>query len=101
MESSSGPVVSITRTKEKHLSFERVLELVRRSLDHIGGMDSYVRPGQTVLLKPNQTVFYTSDEGCTTDPLVVGALIRLAKEAGAAKVQVGESSVASFPRSNA
>ena len=92
MENSPSPVVSISRTKEKHLSFERVLELVRRSLEHIGGIDSYVRPGQTVLLKPNQTVFYTSDEGCTTDPLVVGALIRLVKEAGAAKVQVGESS---------
>ena len=74
MENSSGPVVSIARTREKHLSFERVLDLVRRSLDRIGGIRSYVRPGQTVLLKPNQTVFYTSDEGCTTDPLVVERL---------------------------
>lgn len=97
MENPSKSVVSITHTNEKHLSFDRVLELVRRSLDHIGGIGAYVRPGQTVLLKPNQTVFYTSDEGCTTDPLVIGALIRLAKEAGAAKVQVAESSGGFFP----
>ena len=58
---------------------------------------AFVRPGQTVLIKPNQTVFYSAEEGCTTDPLVVGALIRLAKEAGAGRVQVAESSGGFFP----
>src|SRR6185437_13726615 len=51
-----------------------------------------IKPGQTVLIKPNQTVYYSAEEGCTTDPLLVGALIRLAREAGAARIQVGESS---------
>ena len=55
-------------------------------------MGQFVRPGQTVFLKPNQTVLYSAEEGCTTDPLVVGALICLAKRAGARRVQVGESS---------
>jgi uncharacterized protein (DUF362 family) len=55
-------------------------------------MRRFVKPGQTVLIKPNQTVFYSAEEGCTTDPLVVGALIILAKEAGARCVQVAESS---------
>ncbi len=85
-------IVAIAHTKEKHRSQERVLGLVREALDHLGGMSRFVQPGQTVLIKPNQTVFYSAEEGCTTDPLVVGALIRLAKEAGAARVQVGESS---------
>ena len=85
-------IVSIAHTEEKHRSFDRVLSLVRSALDHLGGMQRFVRQGQTVLIKPNQTVFYTAEEGCTTDPLVVGALIRLAKEAGAGHVQVGESS---------
>jgi uncharacterized protein (DUF362 family) len=84
--------VAIARTREKHRSPERVLALVREALDHLGGMGRFVRPGQTVLIKPNLTVFYSAEEGCTTDPLVVGALIRLAREAGAARVQVGESS---------
>ncbi len=84
--------VAIAHTPEKHRSQDRVLALVRECLEHLGGMRQFVQPGQTVLIKPNQTVFYTAEEGCTTDPLVVGALIRLAKEAGAAKVQVGESS---------
>ncbi|MBW3625265.1 MAG: DUF362 domain-containing protein, partial [Armatimonadetes bacterium] len=85
-------LVAISHTNEKHRSQERVLDLVREALGHLGGMARFVQPGQTVLLKPNQTVYYSAEEGCTTDPLVVGALIRLAKEAGAARVQVGESS---------
>ncbi len=90
--STRRATVAIARTKEKHRSAERVLGLVREAVDLLGGMSRFVRPGQTVLIKPNQTVFYSAEEGCTTDPLVVGALVRLAKEAGAGRVQVGESS---------
>lgn len=61
-------------------------------MDELGGMPAFVKPGQTVLIKPNLTVFYSAEEGCTTDPLVVGALIQLAREAGAGRVQVAESS---------
>ncbi|MCL4401140.1 MAG: DUF362 domain-containing protein, partial [Acidobacteria bacterium] len=85
-------IVAIAHTNEKHRSEERVLGLVREALSHLGGMAQFVKPGQTVLIKPNNTVFYSAEEGCTTDPLVVRALIILAKEAGAGKVQVAESS---------
>lgn len=86
------PEVAVARTLEKHRSPERVLALVREAVDRLGGMRAFVRPGQTVLIKPNVTVFYSTEDGCTTDPLVVGALIRLAREAGAARIQVAESS---------
>ena len=92
MEGEQRATVAIAHTNEKHRSPERVLALVREALDHLGGIGRFVRLGQTVLIKPNQTVYYAAEEGCTTDPLVVAALIRLAKEAGAARVQVGESS---------
>src|SRR5688572_6085137 len=85
-------LVAISHTNEKHRSPERVLQLVRETIDLLGGIGKYVKPGDTVLLKPNLTVFYSAEEGCTTDPLVIGALIRLAKEAGAERVIVGESS---------
>jgi uncharacterized protein (DUF362 family) len=87
-----GATVAIAHTNERHRSPERVLALVRKAIDHLGGISRFVRPGQTVLIKPNQTVYYSAEEGCTTDPLVVGALIQLAREAGAARVQVAESS---------
>ena len=88
--------VSISHTTEKHRSQERVLGLVREALGRLGGIEAFVKPGQTVLIKPNLTVFYSAEEGCTTDPLVVGAVIRLAREAGAAIVQVAESSGGTF-----
>ncbi|HEX2250404.1 MAG TPA: DUF362 domain-containing protein [Gemmatimonadales bacterium] len=84
--------VAIAHTRERHRSPERVLGLVREAVDHLGGMSRFVRPKQTVLIKPNLTVYYSAEEGCTTDPLVVGALIQLAREAGASRVQVAESS---------
>jgi uncharacterized protein (DUF362 family) len=90
--STRRATVAIARTKEKHRSMERVLGLVREAVDLLGGMSRFVKAEQTVLIKPNQTVFYSAEEGCTTDPLVVGALIRLAKESGAGRVQVAESS---------
>ncbi|MCY7348652.1 MAG: DUF362 domain-containing protein [Pyrinomonadaceae bacterium] len=92
MENSEKSIVAIAHTSEKHRSQERVLQVVREAIDILGGMKKFVKTGDTVLLKPNLTVFYGTEEGCTTDPLVVGALIRLAKEAGAARVIVGESS---------
>ncbi len=92
MENSEKSVVAIAYTSEKHRSQERVLRVVREAIDLLGGMKQFVKTGDTVLLKPNLTVFYSAEEGCTTDPLVVGALIRLAKEAGAERVIVGESS---------
>jgi uncharacterized protein (DUF362 family) len=84
--------VAITHTAERHRTLERVLPLVREALDLVGGISRYVAPGSTVLLKPNQTVYYSAEEGCTTDPLVVQALIRLARQAGAGRIIVAESS---------
>src|SRR5438105_6600648 len=86
------PAVAIAHTNEKHRTLDSVEALVKEALSYLGGMPAFVKPGDTVLLKPNQTVFYSAEEGCTTDPLVVGALIRLARQAGAARVQIGESS---------
>jgi len=84
--------VAIAHTNEKHRSAARVRSLVETALEHLGGIRQFIQKGDTVLIKPNQTVYYSAEEGCTTDPLVVGALIQLSKSAGAAHVQVAESS---------
>src|SRR5690554_5443794 len=83
MAKSSSATVAIVHTNEKHRSADRITGLVRQALDHLGGMSRFVRSGQTVLIKPNQTVYYSAEEGCTTDPLLVAAVIRLAYQAGA------------------
>jgi uncharacterized protein (DUF362 family) len=92
MNHDKSAVVAIAHTKEKHRSQDRVLALVEAALLELGGISQFFPPGATVLIKPNQTVYYSAEEGCTTDPLVVGALIRLCKKAHAGKIIVAESS---------
>jgi uncharacterized protein (DUF362 family) len=75
--------IAIAHTGEKHRSIHRVKALVREALDHLGGMNAFVKAGQTVLLKPNQTIYYSAEEGCITDPQlggIVGAGLRSRKQ---------------------
>lgn len=48
------PTVAIAHSEEGHRSFEPVLALVREALHHLGGMDAYVKPGQTVVIVPGE-----------------------------------------------
>lgn len=86
------PTVAIAHSEERHRSFEHVLTLVREALHHLGGIEAFVKPGQTVLVVPSEAAVCWSQEACSTDPLVTRALIRLARNAGAAQVHVFESS---------
>jgi uncharacterized protein (DUF362 family) len=64
-------------------------ELVRQALTALGGMERFVRPGDNVIIKPNICVAYHSYEyAATTNPWVVGALVKLCFEAGARLVRV-------------
>ena len=64
-------------------------EMVRRSIEALGGMKRYVKSGDTVLIKPNICVAYHDYQyAATTNPWVVGALVKLALDAGAKKVNV-------------
>jgi uncharacterized protein (DUF362 family) len=64
-------------------------ELVRQAMAAMGGIDQYVKNGAKVVIKPNICVAYgTFDNAYTTNPWVVGALVKLCFEAGAASVHV-------------
>ena len=54
-----------------------------RLLALIGGMEAFVKPGQSVLVKPNLLSDCTPDEAVTTHPEVVRAVVRAVKQAGA------------------
>ena len=63
--------------------------LVQRAVAALGGMGVFVPAGAQVIIKPNICVAYHSYEyAATTNPWVVAALVKLALEAGAKKVQV-------------
>lgn len=54
----------------------------------LGGMERFVRPGQTVLIKPNIGWNKTPADGANTSPDLVGKITELVVKAGAAKVSV-------------
>jgi uncharacterized protein (DUF362 family) len=63
---------------------------IGRALAALGGLERLVEPGDEVLLKPN----YNSDDRspATTDPAFLRAVTELVREAGAARVIIGDSS---------
>ena len=73
-------------------SYERdaVAEAVRKCVGHLGGMANFVKPGQSVLLKPNLLRGAPPEKAVVTHPEVVRAVALLAGEAGG-KVSLGDS----------
>ncbi len=64
-------------------------ELVRRAMTALGGMEKFVPSGANVIIKPNICVAHrTYEYAATTNPWVVGALVKMCFEAGAASVRV-------------
>jgi uncharacterized protein (DUF362 family)/Pyruvate/2-oxoacid:ferredoxin oxidoreductase delta subunit len=64
---------------------------LQRVLDPLGGMAAFVSPGQRVFLKVNLLSKADPERAVTTHAEVVRAVIRAAREAGAAEVLVGDS----------
>jgi uncharacterized protein (DUF362 family) len=63
--------------------------LTRRAVNALGGMERFVKPGQSVIIKPNICVAYHGPEyAATTNPQVVAELVKLCREAGALSVTV-------------
>ena len=68
-----------------------VYNATAEALDLLGGIRSYVDPGDTVLLKPNVLGIWEPGDAVTTHPSVVEAVVRLVQDAGG-KVAIGEGS---------
>ncbi len=80
--SASTPDLVVARNGEPE-------EMVRRAMNALGGMNRFVAQGANVVIKPNICVAYhTYEYAATTNPWVVGALVKLCFEAGARQVQV-------------
>ena len=91
MPQSDTPVVSIVRCDAYH-SADAILEHVRQACDLVGGLESLIMPGDTVLLKPNLVQPYPYETGTTTNPHLVEALVRLCREKGARRVVIADGS---------
>ena len=55
----------------------------------LGGIETFVKPGDDVIIKPNIcTDYYTYEYAATTNPDVVAELVRMSIGAGAKRVRV-------------
>ncbi len=67
-------------------------ELTRCAIAALGGIERFVKPGATVVLKPNICNAYHGPEyASTTNPQVVAAVVALCLGAGAQRVRVMDS----------
>ena len=66
--------------------------MVERAVDHLGGVKSLIRPGSTVVIKPNAGHEGGPKSSVNTSPEVVAAVIRLVKQADPGKIILAEAS---------
>ena len=85
---SPRPVVSIARCAEYEPS--ELATALEESLRPLGGMQAFVRPGQSVFLKVNLLSKAEPDRMVTTHPEVVRAVVRAVQAAGG-RVSIGDS----------
>lgn len=71
-------------------NFEKLFQAVKKSVDLIGGIESFVAQGQSVLLKPNLLKEAKPEDAVTTHPEFIRAVIRLIKTQ-TDKIFIGDS----------
>ncbi|MEM7674913.1 MAG: DUF362 domain-containing protein, partial [Myxococcota bacterium] len=74
---------------------ERLSAMLRGAIDGIGGINTYIKPGDTVLIKPNVAFERVAQLGATSHPEIVSALIKLCRDAGAREVRVADNPIES------
>ncbi|MEN6625269.1 MAG: DUF362 domain-containing protein [Candidatus Sumerlaeia bacterium] len=65
-------------------------KLARRAVEAAGGMKRFVKPGETVWVKPNICWDRTPEQAANTNPRVVAEIVGMCLEAGAKTVKVGD-----------
>jgi len=82
------PVISIGKCDSYHP--ESVQKAVQSVVDDLGGVSSFIKKGDTVLIKPNMLQAKTPEEAITTHPQVLEAVINIVQDAGGIAL-VGDS----------
>ena len=66
-------------------------KMVEKAIEALGGMKRFVKRGDVVWIKPNIGWDRTPEQAANTNPQIVAALVRLALDAGAKTVKVGDN----------
>ena len=82
----TGPLIGVARGDSSHL--------VRAAVDAAGGIDSFIKTGDRVCIKPNISFAANVDCGATTSPDIVRQVVQLCLDAGASKIIVLDHTIA-------
>jgi uncharacterized protein (DUF362 family) len=93
---AAEPAVTTGRVKRNVTGLHDIVEVesqdayagTRKALEALGGIERFVKQGNTVVIKPNMAWDRTPEYAANTNPQVVAALIDLCKEAGAKRINV-------------
>lgn len=81
VKSGSQPVLVALRNGSRTAMLDKGLAV-------LGGIGAFVKPGQTVVIKPNIGWDVAPEGGANTHPEIIGHLVKLCLEAGAKSVSV-------------
>lgn len=85
MERSSVAIGKCQKYDIVHVK-NRILSLIKK----LGGIDKFLKTGESVLLKPNLLADIDPEKAATTHPVIVEAVVQIALDFGA-KVALGDS----------
>lgn len=88
MKNNRKSTVAIVKVQENDIesALDRLLEL-------LSGMESYVLPFQTVLIKPNWVSGQPYQTGAVTHPRLIEACVKQILKCGAKRIYIGDSSM--------
>jgi len=73
---------SVSIVKCQNYDEDKVLSGLRQSIDLIGGIQTFVKKGSRILLKPNLLYGKSPENAVTTHPSIVRGMIQIVREAG-------------------
>src|SRR4030043_5618 len=76
----------------------KVLEGLRQAITLIGGIESFVKSGDHVLLKPNLLYGKSPEKAVTTHPSIIKGMIQIVREAGGVPFIGDRPSIGSLTR---
>jgi len=82
----AGQTMSVVKGSDRVKSINKAIEL-------LGGMERFVKPGETVAIKPNVAFASPSILGATAQPELVAEVVKLCYGAGAKEVVVADNPI--------
>jgi uncharacterized protein (DUF362 family) len=69
------------------------IKIVNKAIELLGGIERFVKPGETVAIKPNVAFASPPMLGATANPELVAEVVRLCRKAGAKRVIVTDNPI--------